>query len=55
MSSLLDIGFLFFIILIIICIFSKGYLRYFVIIVTAIYYLVGSGVIGNILATPIRS
>ncbi|MEY8765619.1 MULTISPECIES: YdcF family protein [Francisella] len=54
MSSLLDIGFLFFIILILICIFATGYLRYFVIIVTIIYYLVGNGVIGNILAKPIK-
>ncbi|AJI52739.1 YdcF family protein [Francisella philomiragia] len=54
MTSLLDIGFLFFIILIIVCVFSKNYLRYFVIIITIIYYLVGSGVIGNILAKPLR-
>lgn len=55
MSNLLDIGCLFFLALLIVCILSKGYLRYFIIILTVFYYLIGSGVLGNILARPLKS
>ena len=55
MSNLLDIGCLFFLALLILCILSKGYLRYFIIILTVFYYLIGSGVLGNILARPLKS
>lgn len=47
MSSLLDIGCLFLIALIITCIFSKGYLRYFIVALTVIYYLIGNGILGT--------
>ncbi|API87769.1 YdcF family protein [Francisella uliginis] len=55
MSSLLDLGCLFLIVLIIGCILSKGYLRYFLILITIFYYLTGSGILGYILAKPIQS
>ncbi|APC95080.1 hypothetical protein B4919_06150 [Francisella tularensis subsp. novicida] len=55
MSSLLDIGCLFLIALIIACIFSKGYLRYFIVALTIVYYLIGNGVLGTILALPLKS
>ncbi|MFV9924768.1 MAG: YdcF family protein [Francisella endosymbiont of Hyalomma scupense] len=55
MSSLLDIGCLFLIALIIACIFSKGYLRYFIVALTVIYYLIGNGILGTILALPLKS
>ncbi|MED7818481.1 MULTISPECIES: YdcF family protein [unclassified Francisella] len=55
MSNLLDIGCLFLIALIISCICSKGYLRYFLIVLTIIYYLIGSGILGYFLAKPIQS
>ncbi|AIT10253.1 hypothetical protein LO80_01240 [Candidatus Francisella endociliophora] len=55
MSNLLDIGCLFFIALIIGCFLSKGYLRYFLISLTVIYYLIGSGILGNLLAKPLKS
>ncbi|WP_150468184.1 YdcF family protein [Francisella sp. SYW-9] len=55
MSNLLDIGCLFLIALIICCICSKGYLRYFLVALTIIYYLIGSGIIGYFLAKPIQS
>ncbi|WP_212789780.1 YdcF family protein [Francisella halioticida] len=55
MGCLLNIGCLFLIALIIGCIFSKGYLRYFFIFITIIYYLIGSGILGYILAKPIQS
>lgn len=54
MSSYLDIGFIFFVILIFICIITrKWYWKTFVIMVTLIYYLLGSGVIGNMLSKRI--
>ncbi|QIW10209.1 YdcF family protein [Francisella sp. LA112445] len=55
MSHLLDIGCLFLIALIICVICSKGYLRYFLIALTIIYYLIGSGIIGYFLAKPLQS
>lgn len=53
MSSLLDIGCLFFLILVICCIAANGYIRYFLILITAIYYLTGSGMLGYVLAKPL--
>ncbi|ALB02276.1 hypothetical protein ACH24_03280 [Francisella persica ATCC VR-331] len=55
MSSLLDIGCLFLIALIIACIFSKSYLRYFIVVLTIIYYIIGNGILGTILALPLKS
>lgn len=55
MSNLLDIGCLFLLALIVYCIYSKGYLRYFLVALTIIYYLIGSGIIGYFLAKPIQS
>lgn len=55
MSGLLDIGCLFLFVLIIACIFSKDYLRYFLIVITISYYIIGSGILGNILARPLKS
>jgi uncharacterized SAM-binding protein YcdF (DUF218 family) len=55
MSSLLDIGFLFFITLVFGCFSSRQYLRIFLIIVTIIYYLIGSGIIGSFLAKRIST
>lgn len=55
MSSLLDIECLFLIALIIACIFSKGYLRYFIVALTVIYYLIGNGILGTILTLPLKS
>ncbi|MBK2356730.1 YdcF family protein [Francisella hispaniensis] len=55
MSDLLDIGCLFLIALVIACILSKGYLRYFIVTITIIYYLIGNGVLGTILALPLKS
>ncbi|MWW91000.1 hypothetical protein FM789_07455 [Francisella tularensis] len=55
MSSLLDIGCLFLIALIITCIFLKGYLIYFIVALTIVYYLIGNGVLGTILALPLKS
>jgi len=49
MSNLLDIGFLLFIALVLACIFSKKYIRIFLLIITVIYYLLGSGIIGSFL------
>ena len=53
MSNLLDIGFLFFVALALGCLFSRKYLRMFLVTVTAIYYLIGSGIIGSFLAKQI--
>ncbi|MDE5014638.1 hypothetical protein NAI47_11220, partial [Francisella tularensis subsp. holarctica] len=55
MSSLLYIGCLFLIAWIITCIFSKGYLIYFIVALTFVYYLIGNGVLGTILALPLNS
>ncbi|MED7788792.1 YdcF family protein [Francisella sp. 19X1-34] len=55
MSNLLDIGCLFLLALIICCICSKGYLRYLLVALTIIYYLIGSGIIGYFLAKPIQA
>jgi hypothetical protein len=55
MSSLLDIGFLFFITLVFGCFSSRKYLRIFLIMVTIIYYLIGSGIIGSFLAKRIST
>lgn len=55
MSDLLDISCLFFVALLTVCIFSKEYLRYFIIILTVFYYFIGNGILGNILAKPLKS
>ena len=53
MSSILDLGFIFFCVLILGCILSRKYLRIFFISVTVIYYLIASGVIANLLLKPL--
>lgn len=55
MSSLLDIGFLFFIALVLGCLFSKKYTRIFLLVITVIYYMVASGLAGNFLARYITT
>ncbi|AXA33811.1 YdcF family protein [Francisella adeliensis] len=49
MSSLLDIASIFFILLLIICFSCKSKLKLFIVIVTLVYYLVGSGALGKII------
>jgi uncharacterized SAM-binding protein YcdF (DUF218 family) len=54
-SNLLDIGFLFFVALVLGCLFSRKYIRMFLIVVTVMYYLLGSGIIGSFLAKQIMT
>ncbi|MFC4891741.1 YdcF family protein [Pseudofrancisella aestuarii] len=53
MSQILDLGFIFFCILILSCFFTKKWLKKTLIIITIIYYLIGSGIAGNLLAKGI--
>ncbi|QIV96819.1 YdcF family protein [Allofrancisella inopinata] len=55
MSDLLDLGCIFFFVLIISCIFTRKYVRIFFIFIVIVYYLTGSGLLGKLLASSLET